>query len=180
MLDYLSDCTCYPQHRHCYTQHPLSLPYHKRHARDQTNGKWDVKLSGVPQGLHCLYAQDLFRSRRCHIFLWGGVEPFHTKKEKGKHPVEDACLRIELTKRIYSSTAACAAVRTLLFCGLIGILVSLTLWHGKFLCFYIFSCSSNFIFPLLLSSSLNIQISHFFAPLTDFLYPDEGFIVLKK
>lgn len=75
---------------------------------------------------------------------------------------------------------ACAAVRTLLFCGLIGILVSLTLWHGKFLCFYIFSCSSNFIFPLLLSSSLNIQISHFFAPLTDFLYPDEGFIVLKK
>lgn len=102
------------------------------------------------------------------------------RKEKGKHPVEDACLRIELTKRNYSSTAACAAVRTLLFCGLIGILVSLTLWHGKFLCFYIFSCSSNFIFPLLLSSSLNIQISHFFAPLTDFLYPDEDFIVLKK
>ena len=73
MLDYLSDCTCYPQHWHCYTQHSLSLSYHKRHARDQTNGKWDVKLLGVPQGLHCLYAQDLFRSRRCHIFLWGHV-----------------------------------------------------------------------------------------------------------
>ena len=43
--------------------------------------------------------------------LWGGVEPFHTKKEKGKHPVEDACLRIELTKRNYSSTAACAAAK---------------------------------------------------------------------
>lgn len=87
------------------------------------------------------------------------------------------CNQMDLNQ---SSMAACAAVRTLLFCGLIGILVSLTLWHGKFLCFYIFSCSSNFIFPLLLSSSLNIQISHFFAPLTDFLYPDEGFIVLKK
>lgn len=43
-----------------------------------------------------------------------------------------------------------------------------------------FFCSSNFIFPLLLSSSLNTKISHFFAPLTDFLYSDEGFIVLKK
>lgn len=43
-----------------------------------------------------------------------------------------------------------------------------------------FFCSSNFIFPLLLSSSLNTKISHFFAPLTDFLYSDEGFYCFEE